>query len=564
MSAFKFYYSTKFDFDAIEGFHLLQDHVGTRYTAPWDDFDYVVTFQLYRVADGNRERFGHVKVLAKGYKDTSAYFEKEGKKVENSFDVTDLFSPDRIISLASDLDYYRRLRQTLHRQALRFLRGICDGSYYYRLHKDYSKWDGFSSSLLRSNSKAQATLKKGTQIARGKYQPADKFSICVDELSDRFESITFNFDNTRELGKTNVNLLIGRNGSGKSHVLRHLVDLITGIAPTETAWPYFHKVVVAAYSPFETFRTENELTEASQGHDGDSPPDDEVDSRDIAERRRLLVNEYAYVGFKNTSSTFCLEWPKECSARALAKILGYDSENLWWTDKSRFRLLFDTLRQSIVFDEIALCTGENEFIPFSVEKGDERMDYASAIANAHFEGGLVFLKDGKAVPLSSGQTIYSYLLPCLVAEIEDESLLILDEPELYLHPAMEIGLINMLKTLLEATKSNAIIATHSSILAREVERSGVVILRKEGEKTTATNPGFETFGQSVELIMGEAFDDYRTPKAYEQTLDAAYDKYQSRNAALEALAPQVGNEALAYLAAKGHEDAEITIEVRPS
>lgn len=57
-----------------------------------------------------------------------------------------------------------------------------------------------------------------------------------------------------------------------------------------------------------------------------------------------------------------------------------------------------------------------------------------------------------------------------MSEIEEESLLILDEPELYLHPELEVNLINMIKNILNETNSYSIIATHSSIIAREVEK----------------------------------------------------------------------------------------------
>jgi hypothetical protein len=126
---------------------------------------------------------------------------------------------------------------------------------------------------------------------------------------------------------------------------------------------------------------------------------------------------------------------------------------------------------------------------------------------------------------------------------------------------MEIALINMVKILLKVTKSNAIVATHSSILAREVERLGVVVLRRENTRTTATPPPFETFGQSVELIMGEVFDDYHVRKAYQASLDAAANSYGSPQEALEGLAGSVGDEALAYLASK-LDNGEVMVDLR--
>ena len=81
-----------------------------------------------------------------------------------------------------------------------------------------------------------------------------------------------------------------------------------------------------------------------------------------------------------------------------------------------------------------------------------------------FKRGFEIIRDGKAIGLSSGQLIYSYMIPAIVSGMKDESLLILDEPELYLHPTLEMGLIKMLKSLLKDSSSYAIIATHSAVM----------------------------------------------------------------------------------------------------
>jgi predicted ATPase len=561
LPTFQFFYSTSLeDTLALDGYHLLQDHVGGRYAHPWDDFDYIVTFQIQRVTKGRREFFGRTKVLIRGAKDTSKHFIANGLPRGKSFNIGALLHPDSTVSLAADLDYYQRLAKELPGSAEEFLRQICDASYFRDRYNIYSQWSGFDVSLLRGGSTALAIINKGRYVAAGRYVPESDFQFNVEGLTKDFEPIQFRFDKKRKLGNTNVNLLIGRNGSGKSHVLRHVVDQVTGVIPSEDKQPYFHKVVVAAYSPFESFKTENQLSAAL----GEETLGEEALEK--MSQRRLMVNKYAYIGFRDPGGHFSLDWPKESSAHALLKILAYDEESSW-RDESRFELLFNTLKQSINFDFVALKDKAGQAILLSAAENFVQPGVASVVEKADVAQGIFFLKQGPDVQqpspvlLSSGQTIYSYLLPNLVAEVEEESLVILDEPELYLHPAMEIGLINMVKALLKVTKSNAIIATHSSILAREVERLGVVVLRREEERTTATPPPFETFGQSVELIMGEVFDDYHVRKAYQESLDAAVKPYASPQVALESLAGSVGDEALAYLASK-LDSGVVTVELR--
>jgi len=558
---FQFFFSTSLeDALALDGYHLLQDHVGSSYAYAWDDFNYIVTFQIQRVTQGKREFFGRTKVLIRGEKDTSKYFMASGHSQGNSFDITKLLNPDSAVSLATDLDYYQRLAKDLKGSAEEFLRQICDASYFRDRYVTYSQWNGFDVSLLRGGSTALAIINKGRQVAAGRYVPEKDFKFNVAGLTQDFEPIHFRFDNSRKLGNTNVNLLIGRNGTGKSHVLRHLVDQVTGLVLSADKQPYFHKVVVAAYSPFESFKTENQLS-AALGEETSGG-----EALEKMSQRRLMVNKYAYIGFKDPGGCFSLDWPKESSVHALLKILAYDEDSSW-RDVSRFELLFNTLRQSINFDFLALKDKGGQAILLSAADNHVQPSAKSIEEKVDVTQGIFFLKQSTTaqqplpVPLSSGQTIYSYLLPNLVAEVEDESLVILDEPELYLHPAMEIALINMVKTLLRDTKSNAIVATHSSILAREVERLGIVVLRREEERTTATLPPFETFGQSVELIMGEVFDDYHVRKAYQDSLDDAAAPYANPEVALNNLAESVGDEALAYLASK-LDNGQVTVELR--
>lgn len=563
--SFEFFYSTKFDFDKIDGFHLLQDHVGTQYSLPWDDYDYVVTFQIYRVVNGERVFFGRTKILVNGYQNTSKYFLEHGEPVENSRRITDLLQPGTLVSLASEIDYYRRIGSLLRSRASQYLRQLCDASYYYDEKKTFTQWAGFASSLFRS-SMAKAMLKKGHQIACGRYEPQGKFSFTLDGLPEDIDSLEFNFDSGRPLGRTNVNLLIGRNGVGKSHVLRHLVDTLTGAGGYAENWPFFHKVIVAAYSPFESFKTEVELSDALGGRAENVVPDangeTEVGSKDEQERRRLLVNEYVYLGFRDPEGTFSLDWPKESSARALHRIFQYDEENEWRTNSSRFKSLFDTLCMSIEFDAVELSVIDGPPVIFKRDDDTLRAKAAEDI-DFLYTSGIRFLKDGQHVSLSSGQTIYSYLLPNLVAEVDEESLIILDEPELYLHPTMEVGLLDMLKRLLAATKSNAIIATHSSILAREVEQSGISVLRRVGNRTEVSKPGFETFGQTVEVIMGLAFDDNDIRKPYEESIDKAIEACSSPEAALLKFGSHIGDEALGYLTSKiTSKNDDIVIERR--
>ena len=152
------------------------------------------------------------------------------------------------------------------------------------------------------------------------------------------------------------------------------------------------------------------------------------------------------------------------------------------------------------------------------------------------------------------------MLPSIVAEIEDESLIVLDEPELYLHPSLEIGLIHMLNYLLEETSSYAIIATHSAVIAREVEKKGISILTKKNNYSYSSRPTFETFGSSLELIMGEAFDDFNLTKPYQKNINKIIEEESSIKRTLEKHGNDLGDEALVYILSNNKDDVEVEFE----
>lgn len=557
----KFYFSSTLKIEEYEGFHLLQDHIGTNYRAPWDDYDFVSTFNIYRCDGGKKEHLGSAKIIADGYKDTSKYFVKEGVLVLEGkiYEISEALNSSVIVSLATSIDYYQKLRKLLKpNEVSDYLERLGDASYHYSDLARLKERPGFGESLLRESSVSEAILRKGSQVAAGRYVPEDEFKITVEAHDGTLDPITFEFSNKGELGRSNINLLIGRNGVGKTFILRRLVELITGAHEDSENWPYFHKLLVVAYSPFEDFFTKNSLLDALERKRADRPRRAQHSNKS-KKRKRLHVNEYDYIGFKNELDEFSLVWPKEHSARSLARILEHDRANSWWAESNRFDILFDTLSLCLDFDSIAIKTKAGDLVEINKSSDEKVRSLRGLKDDISFSEGISFTKNGRTLPLSSGQIIYSYFLPCLVAEIEDESLVIIDEPELYLHPTLEVGLINMLKNLLKETSSYAIIATHSAVMAREVEKSGITILKNINGITQAGKPTFETFGESLELIIGEAFDDYITKKPYQEALDEAVSKYDDKKRAIVAIGSKVGDEALAYIASKFEDDSEVEL-----
>lgn len=552
------YFSKTLKIDVYDGFHLLQDHIGTNHSVPWDDWDYTVKFKLYYVSNGKKQNLGFLRFLVNGHKDTSKFFIGSGEEKEkNIYRINNTFDSTEAVSLPMDIDYYHKLNKVLTTKTKieQLLLLLCDASYFYSEIEKFKEWEGFSGSLMREGSTAEAIVRKGHQIAIGRYSPQESFEIDIDVSSKSIDPVKFYFDNTREAGKTNINLLTGKNGAGKSFLLNEISEIVTGLQEIDDKWPYFHKLIMVAYSPFEDFLTKDELIDKL---DKKYSKKKKIKKSKTPSRRRLNVNEYAYVGFRNDNGNFNVNWPKFHSVESLIKILKFDKENNWWEDRGRFEVLKETLNLCVDFDSIAIKSRESGELLSIDSASSKNIDILSNEGSK--EDGLYFLKDGEPLNLSSGQKIYSYMIPALVAEIEDESLIILDEPELYLHPHLEIGLINMMKYLLEETSSYSIIATHSAILTREVEKRGVKILRKNDNRTTVSTPSFETYGESLETIIGEVFDDYVTDKPFQASLDQLIAETADDEDILENIGKSIGDEALAYVISKTSVDSEYIVE----
>src|SRR2546427_179609 len=105
----------------------------------------------------------------------------------------------------------------------------------------------------------------------------------------------------------------------------------------------------------------------------------------------------------------------------------------------------------------------------------------------------------KSLPptMSSGQSILAYFISAALAYLKEGSLVIFDEPEIHLHPNAVALLMQTLQALLKEFDSYAIIATHSPVVIQEVPRKRVIRFEREGNITTGSPLGHESFGENI-------------------------------------------------------------------
>jgi predicted ATP-dependent endonuclease of OLD family len=127
----------------------------------------------------------------------------------------------------------------------------------------------------------------------------------------------------------------------------------------------------------------------------------------------------------------------------------------------------------------------------------------------------LIIQKGKTL-LSSGQNIIIYVITGIIANINNESLVIFDEPEMHLHPNAIANLIRLLHALLDKYNSFAILATHSPIILQEIPSKFVRVLERDGNIPSTRNLDIESFGENLTTLTSDVFDTVEIKGTYKQ------------------------------------------------
>ena len=105
--------------------------------------------------------------------------------------------------------------------------------------------------------------------------------------------------------------------------------------------------------------------------------------------------------------------------------------------------------------------------------------------------------------LSSGQKIMLYIFTQVIVSMTQDALLLIDEPEIHLHPNAISSFMRMLNILLEKFNSFAIISTHSPIVLQEIPSKYVRIF--DNNELYDTKLWEECFGDNISKIIANVF-----------------------------------------------------------
>lgn len=523
----------------------------------WDDFGSKTSFNLLVILNGKEYRNWSVRIKIGDQGYSAKYLDELCK---NGWDGTFPIPSEEYISQFSDLDFYKTLIGSLGvNKSKEILKIFNDASFMQNIEKNkkFQKLmedSVFVNSLIRDTGAHKAYEEAWKLFNNIPNNEINNFVLNYLDKNKQIQSIKFNFSD--HILPTDINVLIGSNGIGKSYTLKIITDYIlkiglgdikklesSKITPFDIR-PNFSNLILVSYSVFEEFYV------------------------DVLDKNVKNKDGYKYFGLRTRKSVnnevddfneigIGKQIPRVDATKAILKMM-YENyqfgDQSWWVDK--FILAQETLKKAFQFDYIAIEKPQFEIeVDYDVLEVNnknyivinEKLELSYNLDNLDFISDkctIEFIKENKIIELSSGQKLFSYIVLNILGELKKESLILIDEPELFLHPNLEIEFIGLLKEILKPFNSKAILATHSLSIVREIPSRCVHIYREDKEwGLQISNPPFQTFGGDMQRISTYVFGDTLLKKPYENFLTELLEsKKYSPNQLIEVLGDELNEE----------------------
>ncbi len=426
----------------------------------WDDYSFKTSFNArYVDKNGHEDALGPVKIgMAKMDKG------KTFDHIPKSF--TSL--PEQYFSLGQDERYYENISHLGDEKREQILVALRDVAYNLELFKEYEKEMVMVTSLMRSITAFTVKIQLN-RMAHGGARLTDynfTYSLQKRDTEQAAEGSEISFSVAPDSNpSTNIHVLIGRNGTGKTSLIKNMIHSIRGTDSSHGTFHYegsvrsraeFANVLCVAFSPFDDFS--------------------ELESIESA-------IPYSYIGLNKTSADLLQTIERQFLESFTGCMVNARKKKLWLNS-------IEVLKSDPTFDEAHIETLV-ENMPVCVSDG--------SFTNRQEEIKRTFSE------LSSGHKVVLLIITCCVDKIEEKSIVFLDEPENHLHPPLLSALIRALSELLIDRNGVAIVSTHSPVVLQEVPSSCVWTLRRCGGQMIPERLAVQTFGSSIGQLTNEVF-----------------------------------------------------------
>ena len=533
----------------------------------WDDYGYETTFPVTCRIGGEIVDLDLVRLLIDGEHTTSRALNRlRAEGWDGVFPIPDT----NYISTPSDITFYEQLEARLDTTGvIEVAKLLRDASYFVRIAEDETakalvESEGFRKSLQRERGSMKAYI-DGWRIF-------ERESIAVLDLGFRFKnifgdikSLNLKFQSSSRLPH-DINVLIGPNGYGKSRVIHQIVQ--NWISPSDAHTvgfvekPNLSQIVVVSYSPFERFPvdlSDHKLQDNDAyryfGFRGRGAPSDKnrLGSINLSHEfpKRNAAHSLVYCLRDDKRYRLIRDWSRkvETVEQVLKTAIDFDFATVEVSSKKSVRKLYnDTSFIEPLSFIVETDNGARQFIPIASDRIEE-LDDKELGDSLLSKFGVTFFRDNKPIELSSGQRLFAYIVINILGAIRRNSLILIDEPELFLHPTLEIQFVDMLKKILTRFNSKALLATHSVVTVREVPADCVHVFEKTEDDIQLRNPPFQTFGGDFQRISSYVFGDKAVSKPFENWIRAQLRDFDSADELIDALRDELNEEMIVQIKA---------------
>jgi predicted ATPase len=421
----------------------------------WDDFGYKTTLELmyYSSQKEGGQNIGHVKIMHDS--DSEGYTEFEDTQFNEL--------SGNYCCLGQTTEYYKNIKN-LNLECL--LEDLNDCAVSDVIRDKFSNLIGFTTSLLRS-SMAEKLLHEAKIIFSSQVtvpqKKEDDFSFKYKIQLPNSREITemdFNFER-QEILPFRINALVGKNACGKSQVLSNLALSLSGMGVENKGEitkfdpaSLFGDVHVISYSPFDTFK---DLSQLNGG---------KVSKANI----HSGLIPYKFYGIR-----------KLVNIDGVQAVILKSHEEIKKELNRNYNTILKNNQRDFIKDVFEACLG------WKVVVGDPK----KVIDNYD--------------NFSSGQKIIIKMITDFLSSVKKDDLVLMDEPESYLHPQGVSNFYHCIKKLLTHTKSYCIMATHSPMIIQETPSKYINIMSEVGSNIRVKKPSSETLGQGLSSIISEVF-----------------------------------------------------------
>lgn len=411
-----------------------------------------------------------------------------------------------LISQICDEGTYRWLSTTHESQHLDFLKNIHDAASAINIFNNKKYYSLFNKHELKSflidNSATNYAFKKGFNVILANLQKPVYDIQRTEEVflpsNDKLIKIAFSNDFNI---KNPIHAIIGKNGSGKSHHLKEFLKL------------YFKNLGQIILNSNAIFSRVILISNT-------------VDDKDYTPSKvcKNKKNRTNYHFISNTSlkhyNTIYNQGNKITLSDCIKNIIFREITRSGVFNKA---LIADEIISTLNLESDILINREsNDFLTHSISealsffKKEKNIDDSISFGDINL--AISFRSGSESTTLSSGQNTFLIKTLSILMTIENNSLVIIEEPENFLHPSLLINLIAILKKILIQTNSCSIISTHSPLILRELPKEQVTIFNRFNNVTSFRKPITETFGADATELFQEVFSDLEVNANYRDTI----------------------------------------------